>query len=136
MDVLRLDFSVARRDFDVELALEVGRETLALAGPSGAGKSTVLRAIAGLAPLERGSITVSGESWTNLPPEDRSVGLVFQDYALFPHLTVEANVAFGARNGVRDVLRRFGIEQLARERPHRLSGGERQRVALARALAR
>ena len=141
MDTLRLDFSVALRAFDLELALEVGPETLALAGPSGAGKSTVLRAIAGLARPSRGTIHVGETCWfeaaqgVDLPPERRSTGLVFQDYALFPHLTVEANVAFGAKNGIGDLLERFGIAGLAKERPGQLSGGERQRVALARALA-
>jgi len=71
-----------------------------------------------------------------VPPEERSVGLVFQSYALFPHLSVEANVAFGGNGRVRELLGALGIEQLAAERPGRLSGGERQRVALARALAR
>ncbi len=142
MDALRLDFSVALRAFDLELALEVGAETFALAGPSGAGKSTVLRAIAGLTRPERGTIRIGKTCWfdatrdIDVPPESRSTGLVFQDYALFPHLTVEANVAFGARDGIGDLLERFGIAALAKERPGQLSGGERQRVALARALAR
>lgn len=142
MDALRLDFSIALRAFDLELALEVGAETFALAGPSGAGKSTVLRAIAGLARPQRGTIRMGKTCWfdaahgIDLPPEGRSTGLVFQDYALFPHLTVEANVAFGAKNGIGDLLERFGIAGLANERPGQLSGGERQRVALARALAR
>ncbi|MBA2568606.1 MAG: ABC transporter ATP-binding protein [Actinobacteria bacterium] len=142
MDALRLDFSIALRAFDLELALEVGAETFALVGPSGAGKSTVLRAVAGLTRPDRGSISSGASTWfdaqrrIDIPPERRPVGLVFQDYALFPHLTVEANVAFGARDKVGDVLDRFGIGALAGERPERLSGGERQRVALARALAR
>jgi ABC-type sulfate/molybdate transport systems ATPase subunit len=142
MDALRLDFSVTLRTFDLELALEVCAETFALAGPSGAGKSTVLRAVAGLTRPDRGSIASGAATWfdasrrIDVPPERRPVGMVFQDYALFPHLTVAANVAFGARNGIGDVLERFGIGALASERPGRLSGGERQRVALARALAR
>lgn len=142
MDVLRLDFSIALRTFDLELALEVGAETFALVGPSGAGKSTVLRAVAGLKRPDRGSISSGATTWfdasrkIDVPPERRPAGLVFQDYALFPHLTVEANVAYGARNGIGDLLERFGIGALAGERPGRLSGGERQRVALARALAR
>ena len=142
MDDLRLDFSVALRTFNLELALEVGAETFALVGPSGAGKSTVLRAVTGLTRPDGGTIASGAATWfdasreIDVPPERRPVGIVFQDYALFPHLTVEANVAFGARDGIGDVLDRFEIAALAGERPARLSGGERQRVALARALAR
>jgi molybdate transport system ATP-binding protein len=130
---LRLDLRVALRDFDLGVALEVGAETVALAGPSGAGKSTLLRAIAGLVPAE-GTIEVNGQDWSHLPAERRSVGFVFQDYALFPHLTVHGNVAFGGPPG--DLLERLGIAHLANARPRELSGGERQRVAIARALAR
>ena len=141
MDTLRLDLLLPRRAFDVELALEVGPETVALVGPSGAGKSSVLRAIAG---LERGAgrIACGEDLWLDsaggidLPPERRSVGLVFQEYALFPHLTVAQNVAFGGRRDRPDLLERLRIGHLARIRPPELSGGERQRVALARALAR
>jgi len=142
MGFLRLDFSLALRSFELELELEVGAETLALAGPSGAGKSTALRAVAGLVEPDRGRIETGGETWFDsergiaLPPERRSVGLVFQDYALFPHLTVQRNVAFGAGGGVQALLDQLGIAELAGLRPAELSGGERQRVALARALAR
>jgi molybdate transport system ATP-binding protein len=117
-------------------------EICMLVGPSGAGKTTVLRAIAGLARPDRGVIALGGEPWfdaerrVDLPPEARSVGLVFQDYALFPHLSVEQNVAYGARKDVHGFLESFGIAHLADERPNALSGGERQRVGLARALAR
>jgi molybdate transport system ATP-binding protein len=140
MASLRIDLAVPTREFDVELALEVGRETVALVGPSGAGKTTVLRAIAGLAAPARGAIVCGDETWyqsgrVNLRPEQRSVGFVFQDYALFPHLSVERNVTFGG--GVADgLLERLRIAHLAKVKPDQLSGGERQRVALARALAR
>ena len=132
MASLLVDAAVPLRDFELRVALETGAETLALAGPSGSGKTTLLRAIAGLVPGAR--VVVDGEDWTSLPPEERSVGLVFQDYALFPHLTVRANVEFAGPAG--DLLERLRISHLAGARPRELSGGERQRVALARALAR
>jgi molybdate transport system ATP-binding protein len=142
MDTLRVEFSLPLRSFDLELALEVGRETVALVGPSGAGKTSVLRAIAGLTQPERGMISCGDRAWFDgerglcLPPEERSVGLVFQEYALFPHLDVRRNVAFGGDGNVDELLERFRIGHLSGARPSRLSGGERQRVALARALAR
>ncbi len=138
---LRFDFSLPLRSFDVELALEVGAETFAFVGPSGAGKSSIFRALAGLARPERGRIACGEEVWfdgerrIDRRPEQRSVGYVFQEYALFPHLTVEQNVAFGGGPADR-LLRRLRIDQFARAKPAELSGGERQRVALARALAR
>lgn len=133
MASLQLDVTVPLRDFDLRVALDAGAETMAIVGPSGAGKSTLLRAIAGLVPAS-GSVVVGGSDWTGLPPERRAVGFVFQDYGLFPHLSIRGNVAFGGPPG--DLLERFGITHLAGARPHELSGGERQRVALARALAR
>jgi molybdate transport system ATP-binding protein len=142
MDTLRLDIRLPLRAFVLELALSVGDETVAFVGPSGAGKTTVLRAIAGLARPEAGRIACGDEVWfdgdagVDLSPEERSVGLVFQDYALFPHLDVRRNVAFGGAADVDGLLERFRIAHLAAVRPARLSGGERQRVALARALAR
>ena len=142
MDTLRVDISLPLRSFTLGLALEVGKETVALVGPSGAGKTSVLRAIAGLARPERGRISCGDQTWfdgergLSLPPEERSVGLVFQEYALFPHLDVRRNVAFGGGDDVDELLERFRIAHLAKARPTRLSGGERQRVALARALAR
>jgi molybdate transport system ATP-binding protein len=136
---LRFDLTVPTRSFELELALEVGREAVALVGPSGAGKTTVLRAVAGLVRPSRGTIDCDGAVWfgpgRNLRPEQRSVGFVFQEYALFPHLTVERNVRFGG-TAVDGLLDRLGIAHLAKAKPHELSGGERQRVALARALAR
>jgi molybdate transport system ATP-binding protein len=142
MDALDLDIGLPLRSFRLELSLALGRETFALVGPSGAGKTTVLRAVAGLATPERGLVRLGGDvlfdaaAGIDLPPEDRRVGFVFQDYALFPHMTVEQNVAYGARDGAAELLDRFRIAHLARVRPAELSGGERQRVGLARALAR
>ncbi len=139
---LSLDLAVPLRSFELAVALEVGRETLALVGPSGAGKTTVLHAVAGLVHPARGRVELDGERLLDtdrridLPPDRRRVGLVFQEYALFPHLSVEANVAFGGRGRVPALLERFRIAHLAKARPAELSGGERQRVALARALAR
>ena len=140
MDTLSLDIALPLRSFRLELALEVGGETVALVGPSGAGKTTVLRAVSGLVRPERGSVRCDGETWfdaaagVDFRPEERSVGYVFQDYALFPHMTVEQNVRFAG--GGAGLLERFGIAHLARVKPGELSGGERQRAALARAVAR
>lgn len=142
MDALELDIGLPLRSFRLELALALGRETFALVGPSGAGKTTVLRAVAGLARPERGRVALDREvlydsaTGIDLPPEDRRVGFVFQDYALFPHMTVRQNVAYGARARVGELLERFRIAHLAGARPGEISGGERQRVGLARALAR
>jgi ABC-type sulfate/molybdate transport systems ATPase subunit len=144
MDALALRLAVSRRLFAVVLDLTVAPgETVALVGPSGAGKSTVLRAVAGLErPGPAGRVVLGERVWADadagihLPPERRSVGLVFQDYALFPHLSVRDNVAFGGAARAGELLERFGIAHLARSRPGAISGGERQRVALARALAR
>jgi molybdate transport system ATP-binding protein len=142
VDRLALDISVPLRTVRVDLELAVGRETVALVGPSGAGKTTVLRAVAGLLRPERGRISLGETVWLdtergiNRPPEERSVGYLFQDYALFPHMSVRKNVAFGGATRVDELLERFGIRHLARARPGDVSGGERQRVALARAVAR
>jgi ABC-type sulfate/molybdate transport systems ATPase subunit len=135
MAILALDFTLPLRGFELELTLDVER-TVALVGPSGAGKTSVLRTVAGLVHPSRGRVAFGGNDWTGLPPEQRSVGFVFQDYALFPHLTVRGNVAYAGRERVDELLDRFRIAHLANARPAELSGGERQRVALARALAR
>jgi molybdate transport system ATP-binding protein len=135
---------------DVDLRVADG-EVVALLGPNGAGKTTALRALAGLLPLDGGSISVAGTAWDDtaasvfLAPHRRRVGVVFQDYLLFPHLSALENVAFGPRSrGARraearavagDWLARMGLADLAGVRPGRLSGGQAQRVALARALA-
>lgn len=141
MATLAADFRLALRSFELSLALEVGR-TVALVGPSGAGKSSVLRVIAGLARPDAGRVELGDEVWVDVerrlfrPPDERQVGLVFQEYALFPHLSVRQNVAFGGKERADELLDRFGLSHLAAARPGELSGGERQRVALARALAR
>ncbi len=132
---------VPLRTFTLRLTLDVDA-AIALVGPSGAGKTTVLRAIAGLARPESGRITSGGEVWfdaakdVSLPPDRRRVGLVFQDYALFPHLSVRRNIEYARHQSADEYLDRFAIRHLERARPPDLSGGERQRVALARALAR
>lgn len=133
---------VALSEFSIRLPQ--GR-ILALLGPSGCGKTTALRLIAGFAGPDSGSITIGSrtvyDKGINVPPEKRRVGMVFQEGALFPHLTVEENIAFGlARNGQRadrvaEVVHMTGLEGLAHRMPYELSGGQQQRVALARALA-
>jgi len=126
-----------------DLELQSGTIT-ALLGPSGSGKSTLLRAIAGLEPLDSGEIIGGAQSWNGpgpaVPPEKRRVGMVFQDYALFPHLNAIANVAFGLNGSDKKkrALAQLEAAELghkANAYPHELSGGEQQRVALARALA-
>lgn len=127
------------------MSLEVPRgEILALLGPSGCGKTTFLRLVAGFEHPDRGSIALGGRSvagnGTFLPPERRHVGIVVQDYALFPHLCVSDNVEYGLSGPSRDarvseVLQLVGLTGLADRFPHELSGGQQQRVALARALA-
>jgi ABC-type sulfate/molybdate transport systems ATPase subunit len=136
---LSADFGLGLRSFELRVALAVER-TVALVGPSGAGKTSVLRVVAGLARPDSGRVALDGETWVDdgvfVPPEQRRVGLVFQEYALFPHLSVRQNVAFGGKGRVDELLERFRLTKLAAARPRELSGGERQRVALARALAR
>ncbi|MCP4963998.1 MAG: ABC transporter ATP-binding protein, partial [bacterium] len=120
-------------------------EVLAVMGPSGCGKTTLLRAIAGLQDLDIGTITWDGRDLRDVPPHDRGFGFMFQDYALFPHLTVRGNVEFGLRmHGVEgrrrterldDVLDMVGLADHGERHIHELSGGEQQRVALARTLA-
>ncbi len=126
------------------VSLTVGEgELIALLGPSGCGKTTTLRMIGGFEIPDRGTITLRGRDITRLPPEARGIGFVFQDYALFPHLDVLANVRFGLRGmaradaeaRAREMLRLVGLEELAARQPHELSGGQQQRIALARTLA-
>lgn len=121
-------------------------EFLALLGGSGSGKSTLLRLVAGFEMPDAGRVLLDGADLAPLPPHRRPVGMVFQGYALFPHLTVFDNVAYGLRRDgaaraeiarrVAEALALVGLEGLDRRRPHQLSGGQRQRVALVRALVR
>jgi molybdate transport system ATP-binding protein len=143
---LRADLAIRRDGFTVEVAIEArDGEVLALLGPNGAGKSTVVQAVAGLLPLGRGWIELDGTRIEGLPPEQRPIGICFQDALLFPHLSALENVAFPlrargssrreARDRARDLLGRLAPSVAPEARPNALSGGEQQRVSLARALA-
>jgi molybdate transport system ATP-binding protein len=142
VDLLEIDIALARRSFDLRVALSLGAETIALVGPSGAGKSSLLRTTAGLEHPYEGRIAFGDEVWfdarrrVHVSPQRRRVGYLPQDYGLFPHLDVAANVRFAGKRDRPDLLQRLRIDHLAGARPRQLSGGERQRVALARALAR
>lgn len=144
--------SVRRGTFELDIAVDVEPGTvLGVLGPNGSGKTTLLRALAGLTPLHDGEIRVGGEVLDSprrgvfVAPRDRRVGMLFQDYRLFPHLRVRENVLFGPRaRGVPKAraaeqaehwIERLGLAELQRRRPAQLSGGQAQRVALARALA-
>ena len=128
---------------DLQLAVPAG-ESVAILGPSGSGKSTLLKMIAGLEPPDAGRVVFAGQDITHQAPEQRRFALMFQDFALFPHLDVVDNVAFGlveqrlsrveARRQALDLLALFGLVAHARQKVWKLSGGEQQRVALARAL--
>jgi iron(III) transport system ATP-binding protein len=146
LDAISKSFGATHAVREVTLDVERG-ELMAVLGPSGCGKTTLLRLIAGFEAPDGGSVrvgeaTVAGPA-TLVAPEKRRVGMVFQDYALFPHLTVEANIAFGLSRRPRDERERLtrrtlelvGLQHKTGRHPHELSGGERQRVALARALA-
>ncbi|MER6960460.1 ABC transporter ATP-binding protein [Streptomyces sp. NPDC000618] len=137
---------VERGAFRLDVALTAAPgDVVALLGPNGAGKTTALRALAGLVPLTGGHLRLDGASLDRMPPESRPVGVVFQDYLLFPHLSAIDNVAFGprcqgaskaeARAQAAEWLERMGLAAQADAKPRRLSGGQAQRVALARALA-
>ncbi|MFH0939628.1 MAG: ABC transporter ATP-binding protein [Planctomycetota bacterium] len=140
---LCVNYNATRALDGVSLKLEPG-EMFFLLGPSGCGKSTLLRAVAGFIAQFEGDIRIAGQSIRGLPPHRRDFGMVFQNYALFPHLTVEGNVAFGLKarhtpaaerkSRVADALQMVGLRGLESRRPGELSGGQQQRVALARAL--
>ena len=122
------------------------REFFALLGPSGCGKTTMMRMLAGFEPPSAGTIQLAGDDIGPVPPNKRAVNMMFQSYALFPHLSVWENIAFGLRregmakdlltDRVDEMLRLTRLEKFARRKPHQISGGQRQRVALARSLAK
>jgi molybdate transport system ATP-binding protein len=146
----RIQLTLGELELDVVLSVDAG-EVIALLGPNGAGKSTVLNALSGLQPIDDGRIDIDGQvvdepaTRTFLAPERRPVGVVFQDYLLFPNLTVLENVAFGPRSAgvprhdarvrAQALLDRVGVGEHATKRPRQISGGQAQRAALARALA-
>jgi multiple sugar transport system ATP-binding protein len=130
-----------------DLSLEISDgEFMVLVGPSGCGKSTALRSIAGLEEITSGTISIGGRVVNNLPPKDRDIAMVFQNYALYPHMTVEQNLAFGLQQRktpkaeitqrVNEVARMLGIGEYLKRKPAALSGGQRQRVAMGRAIVR
>ena len=130
-----------------DLSLDVyEREFFALLGASGCGKSTLLRMLAGFEHPTSGTILLDGQDLAGIPPYRRPVNMMFQSYALFPHMTVEANIAFGLKQDgmpkadiearVKEMLKLVRLEQFAKRKPHQLSGGQRQRVALARSVAK
>lgn len=130
---------------DVSLEIKAG-ELFVLVGPSGCGKTTTLRLLAGLEPVTSGRILFGGRQVNDIRPKERNVAMVFQDYAIFPHMTVYENIAYGlrSRHAERAMIRErvpaaakmFRIDHLLKRKPRQLSGGERQRVALARSLVR
>ncbi|WP_052947506.1 ATP-binding cassette domain-containing protein [Aneurinibacillus tyrosinisolvens] len=135
------------RDFTVDVSQQIGAETLVLIGHSGCGKSTTLKMLAGLIKPDDGSIELgkrflwNNEQGTDIPPEERNIGFLFQNYALFPHLTVAENIAYGIMHlspgersaRIEEAIVLLGIQALTQSKPAMLSGGEQQRVALARA---
>src|SRR5947207_15960405 len=133
----------AVKDVDLEIA---DKEFVALVGPSGCGKSTTLRMIAGLEDISSGEIRIADKVVNNLPPRDRDVAMVFQNYALYQHMSVYDNLAFGLRNKkvaedrIKQEIDRavgiLGLSELLRRKPRQLSGGQQQRVALGRCIVR
>ena len=130
---------------DIDLTVDDG-SFVVLVGPSGCGKSTLLRSIAGLEPVTSGSMTIGGKTVNDLPPAQREIAMVFQSYALYPHMDVYSNMAFGLKFAktpkaeidarVGEAARILQLEPLLKRRPRELSGGQRQRVAIGRAIVR
>jgi multiple sugar transport system ATP-binding protein len=133
----------AVKDLNVEIE---DKEFIVLVGPSGCGKSTVLRMIAGLEEISSGELYIDGELVNNVPPKDRDIAMVFQNYALYPHMSIYDNMGFGLklrkmpkekiRENVENAAKILGLEDLLDRKPKELSGGQRQRVALGRAIVR
>ncbi len=144
---MELNISIKKKlpHFDIDVSFSCRKNRLlVLVGPSGAGKTTIIRILAGLDRPDEGRITYNDEIWVDtdknifLPPQKRYVGYVFQEYTLFPHLTVAKNVAFSAKDKgtVPSLLQRFNIRHLKDQKPDKISGGERQRCAICQAMAR
>src|ERR671938_881697 len=141
--VKRYDEVEAVRGIDLEIA---DKEFVVLVGPSGCGKSTTLRMIAGLEDISGGDIMIGGDVVNDVPPKDRDIAMVFQNYALYPHMTVAENMSFGLRlkrypkaeikSRVDEAARMLDIVELVDRKPKQLSGGQRQRVAMGRAIVR
>src|SRR5919201_811085 len=139
----RFDDTEAVRGIDLDIA---DKEFVVLVGPSGCGKTTTLRMIAGLEEVSAGEIAVDGEVVNDVPPKDRDMAMVFQNYALYPHMTVYENMSFGLRlkhypkaeiaRRVQEAARILDIPELLDRKPRQLSGGQRQRVAMGRAIVR
>ncbi|MCR1974348.1 ATP-binding cassette domain-containing protein [Clostridium sporogenes] len=146
--MIKLDIVKSLNHFDLQCKLTLGNEVVALQGSSGSGKTTILDCIAGIRTPDKGIIKIdnkivfSSSENINLPIKDRHIGYLFQNYALFPHMTVEENILFGVKNQknydisyIKYITETFKIEHLKDRKPNQISGGEKQRVALARALA-
>ncbi|MCU5774454.1 ABC transporter ATP-binding protein [Erwiniaceae bacterium BAC15a-03b] len=144
IEAVERNFAQHRALDGVSVEIKQG-EFFSLLGPSGCGKTTLLNIIAGFLAADKGRVLIGGQDVTALPPYRRNIGMVFQNYALFPHLSVGENVAFGLkvrkvkrdeqRRRVQEALKQVRLEGLATRMPHQLSGGQQQRVAIARALA-
>ena len=144
LDVQNITKNWETKTISISFSLSEGA-SLALLGDSGAGKTTILKMIAGLIKIDEGSLFFNGKDITHTPCGKRDVGMVFQDYALFPHFSVEDNVAYGllcngvskrqAREEVASWLKLFELERIKKLHPNEISGGEKQRVSLARSLA-
>lgn len=146
--MFKVDIYKKLQHFNIDISFTVDKEVLVIKGPSGSGKTTILDCIAGIKQPDKGSIVIndrviySSEDKINVPIKDRNIGYVFQDYALFPHMTVKNNILFGIKSkGLKDLrfaeylMKALRIEHLENSYPSRISGGEKQRAALARALS-
>src|SRR5256885_10660157 len=133
--------AVSSLDLDIQ-----DGEFMVLVGPSGSGKTTALRMLAGLEAVDAGEILIDGQDVTDVPPRDRDVAMVFQNYALYPHMSVAENIGFGLKlahvrkperaKRVREAAAMLGLSELLGRKPSQLSGGQRQRVAMGRAIVR
>ncbi|MCL4122571.1 UNVERIFIED_CONTAM: hypothetical protein GTU68_043324 [Idotea baltica] len=132
--MLRVDIAKAFEGFTLDVAFDAPAAVTAIFGPSGSGKTSIIRAIAGLLPCDRASLTIGDIDLARLPTHKRKVGYVFQDARLFPHLTVLKNLRYGGRHDEEAVISVLGLGPLLDRYPARLSGGEAQRIALGRAL--